>query len=324
MTLVGRGEHVRVINEKGVRVTTKYGADRIARGASLRAITSLDAVTEHVDYLLMSVKDRAMPGVLKDLAAARDRIGCAFSLQNGVDHDEQLALALGREKVIGALTMEGAAMPSPGVIEHLLASTTYLGELSGTRTPRVLKLAAALQRGGLRAEIITEIRIAQWTKFIQSCAASGVCGVTRLGYAPATYSLHGARLYVSLVQEGVAVMRAQGMEPGPFFTDAARVCDLANLPLDDAVDMVRRTAQALIARGYTGTTSLARDLAAGKVSEVDAIIGAMIRIGEQSGVATPTIRTVYWAVKAADSWNGSRAPGRPLRFPALPVDHDRR
>jgi len=48
---------------------------------------------------------------------------------------------------------------------------------------------------------------------VQSCAASSVGGVTRLGLAPATAGDAGARLHVALVREVFAVMHALGIEP---------------------------------------------------------------------------------------------------------------
>lgn len=306
VTLVGNESNVRAINANGVRIIEHDRADRIAQGSSLRAVTRLDQVGGTIDYLLVTVKAPDMPVVLKELAPFHDRASCAFSFQNGVDHDEQLAQVLGRETVVGAMTMEGAAMPAPGVIDHLLASTTYVGEFSGKRTLRISRLAALLGRSGFRTQIVDDIRTAQWTKFVQSCASSAVCGATRLGYAPATQTPHGALLYVNLLTEGVAVMRAQGMEPGHYFTDAARVRDLANKPTTKAIEIVRTIAQELIERGYIGNTSLARDLEAGKRSEVDSIIGSMVQMGARYGVATPTIRAMYWAIKAVDEASHSQ------------------
>jgi len=101
-------------------------------------------------------------------------------------------------------------------------------------------------------------------------------------------------------------MRAQGMEPGHYFTDAARVRDLANKPTTKAIEIVRTIAQELIERGYIGNTSLARDLEAGKRSEVDSIIGSMVQMGARYGVATPTIRAMYWAIKAVDEASHSQ------------------
>ncbi len=164
-------------------------------------------------------------------------------------------------------------------------------------------LAQAFRRGRLNTEVVPDIAVAKWTKFVQICGASGLCGVSRVGYAAATRTESGARLYVRLIKEGIAVMRARGLEPGPYFTEAARVQGIASLPEGDAVAMVRGLADELLTRGYTGSTSLSRDLQAGRPSEVDALLGTMIGAGEQLGVETPVMRVIYQAIKAADVVN---------------------
>ena len=303
VTLIGRRDHVLAINERGVLIRDMLRGERCVIGDGLRAVTDPSHVAGTVDYLLVAVKDRDLHVALERTRSLRSPARCVFSLQNGIEHDHQIRAVFGANGVIGALTMEGAAMPLPGVIEHVLASTTYLGEFSGARSERVEILAAALRRGGLLTEVIDDIEGAKWTKFVQSCAASGICGVSRLGYTSATGTEAGARLYVRLVKEGVAVMRAHGLEPRAQFADAARIDDISGMPEDAAVAMVHALAAELLADGYTGTTSLARDLQSGRPSEVDAIMGAMARSARRLGVDTPTLNAVYLAIKAVDEVN---------------------
>lgn len=300
VTLVAREDHARAINEGGLVVTKAGRKELLASGTGLLAVTDVRDVRGAVDYLLVAVKTTDLDSALEHAAMFRDRLGCVFSLQNGVNHDEMLGRAFGPERVIGAVTMEGAQLTGPGVVEHLLASATYVGEANGQRSVRTARLAEALQRGMLRTEVSDNISAASWTKFVQSCAASGVCGVTQLGYAPATRTISGATLYVHLVREGVKVMRARGMEPSEIFTDAARIRDIAGMSVDRAIGVVRTLATEMIAKGYAGSTSLARDLQRGRRTEVDALMGAMYRAGERLGVPMPNMKAVYLAMKAAD------------------------
>lgn len=310
VTLVAREPHARAINQHGILITRAGDGERRLFGRDLMAVTELAQVAGPIDYLLIAVKRTDLEPILARLGAIRSQVDCVFSLQNGIDHDDILRRAFGPERVIGALTMEGAAMPGPGVIDHLLTSTTYVGEFSGEPSTRTALLAAELTRGTLHTVVIDGIGAAKWTKFVQSCAASGLCGVTRLGYAPATRSLGGATLYVELIREGVSVMRAQGLEPATIFTDAAQVRTIGGLPQDQAVTLVRRLAEELIQKGYTGSTSLARDLDRGRPTEVEALMGTMHRAGRELGVATPHTTAVYLAIKAADEAVSNR--GMPI------------
>ncbi len=319
VTLVGRRDLVTIVNLEGVLLVDNQGVETRIAGAGLRAVTRLDQVEGTVDYLLFTVKNRDLGPVLEDARVLVGRTNCALSLLNGVDQEDRISDVFGAGAVVGALTMEGASMPAPAVVKHILPSTTYLGEFSGAMSERVTTLAEAFRRGHLATEVVPDIPVAKWTKFVQICGASGLCGASRVGYAAATRTEAGARLYVRLVNEGAAVMRARGLEPGAYFTEAARVQAIAGMAEDEAVAMVRDLADELLRRGYTGTTSLSRDLQAGRPSEVDALMGDMIRIGERMGVETPAMRAVYWAIKTADEVNAdARAQSTPP--PVTPGD----
>lgn len=305
VTLIAREPHATAINREGIRITRAGHAKQHVAGAGLKAVTDTAQVAGSIDYVLVAVKTTDLAATLERARAMALSAECVFSLQNGIDHDDGLRHAFGGEQVIGAVTMEGAAMAAPGVVDHLLASSTYVGEFSGQRSERTARLAAILTRGGLRTEVTNKISVAKWTKFVQSCAASGLCGVTRVGYAAATRSLSGATLYVNLIREGVSVIRAQGMEPAAIFTDAAQVRTVADLPEDQAIALVSGLATQLIEHGYTGSTSLARDLDSGRPSEVEALMGVMHRAGARFGVATPHTTAAYLAIKAADEAAGS-------------------
>ncbi len=310
VTLVARPAHRDVIERRGIRLRGQSGGEVVARGEGLTAVAHPSLVEGEVDYLVVTVKRTDTQSALAGADPVRERVRCALSLQNGIDQDEPLAAAFGRGTVLGGMTMEGAAMPEPGVIDHLLASTTYLGELDGKVTARVEALAEVLGNGGLATKVVEDIGAGRWTKFVQSCAASGLCGVTRLGYAPATATDAGARLYVALIREGVAVMRERGMDPSAWFSDAAPVREVADLATEDAVAMIRTLAVALIEGGYVGSTSLARDLERGRRSEADALMGEMVRAGAELGIPTPTMRTVYLAIKTVDDTRDI-VPGMP-------------
>jgi 2-dehydropantoate 2-reductase len=310
VTLVGRGEHIRAVVDGGAVVMDRERGSLKAVGPGFTAVTDLAAIEGDIDYLLVCVKQSDTGAALAAARAVGSRVGCVLSLQNGLEQDDDLARAFGADKVIGATTMEGAALVRPGVIEHLLSSTTYLGEVSGVPSERVERLAGVLRLGGLPTEAVADVKTAQWTKFVQSCAASGICGVTGLGYAPATATEAGAQLYLGLVREGVAVMRAHGLEPGPFFGDALRIREISRGSEHDAVALIRGVAADLLARGYTGTTSLARDLAAGRPTELDALLGAMIRAAGRGGVAVPTMRAIHLAIGTMEASGRARTVPR--------------
>lgn len=302
VTLIGREAHMKAINEQGVSLTGEVGEGKSFKSENLRGVTSIFEVEGEIDYLLITVKDRGMDEALKDLEKVKDKVRCAFSFQNGITHDERIAGIVGWDKVIGGVTIEGADMPEPGVINYDLTSYTYFGEYDGSKSERVEKIAEVLRRGGMDIRVISNIKAAKWTKFVQICAASGVCGATLLGFAVAGRTLAGAQIYVGIVKEGVEIMRALGLEPGDYFPGIGMVKLVAELPLVDAVEAVKSRSEALYQKGFLGGTSLMRDIQRGKKAEVDSLMGTLYFIGDKMGIPTPTTRTIYWVTKAVDEY----------------------
>ncbi|MCB2224463.1 MAG: 2-dehydropantoate 2-reductase [Actinobacteria bacterium] len=300
VTLLARGAHREAMAARGVGLIGGDGAREVLQGPGLRIAAGPGEVDRPIDYLIVAVKGRDFAGAM-ETASALPPVGCALTLQNGIRFERGLADVLGAGRVIGAMTMEGAEMPEPGTVRHMLPAVTYLGERVGEATGRVRRLAEAMEAGGLPARVIEDVAAAVWTKFVQSCAASGVCGVTRLGYAPATATAAGADLYVRLVLEGLAVMRAEGLRPGPYLGDAAspQAVGAAAGPAE-AADLVRRTAARLIDAGYVGGTSLLRDLEAGRPTEAEYLMGDMVRTAAGHRVPVPTMAAVHLAIAAAD------------------------
>ena len=58
-----------------------------------------------------------------------------------------------------------------------------------------------------------------------------------------------------------------------------------------------------------GTTSLYRDMDAGRPSELEAQLGAVVRLGEEAGVVTPVCQTLYGVLLPAEL-QARRAGGR--------------
>jgi len=144
-------------------MTGSLGGGKVVRSDRLRAVTDIHQVKGQIDYLLVTVKDKNMDETLLSVKDMHDQIKAVFSFQNGITHEDKLAEVFGWEKVIGGVTIEGADMPGPGVIDYTLASTTYFGEFDGSMTERVNALAEIFRRGGMSSEAIPNIKSAKCT-----------------------------------------------------------------------------------------------------------------------------------------------------------------
>jgi 2-dehydropantoate 2-reductase len=91
--------------------------------------------------VLVAVKSQHTAAAAATLAGRVRSDGFVVSLQNGLNAD-QLADAVGRERVVEAFVNFGADVLEPGVVLRGNRGTFMLGELDGTVTDRVRSLAA--------------------------------------------------------------------------------------------------------------------------------------------------------------------------------------
>ena len=90
---------------------------------------------------------------------------------------------VGREHVLAGKTYTGGVMLAPG---HILSGTkgkeTIIGELDGTLSPRVQRIAAAFNHAGLATEVSDNILGTMWDKLLVN-VATGALGVSFGAYA---------------------------------------------------------------------------------------------------------------------------------------------
>jgi 2-dehydropantoate 2-reductase len=264
VTFIARGAHLAAIRERGLEVKGA-GDGFLVRPA--KATDDLGAVGI-VDTVLVAVKTWQLPDLAPKLRSMVGPKTLVLPLLNGVDATAQLAQALGPDCVLGGLCNVISWVAGPGTIEHLGASSSVtFGELSGKVTPRVDALRDALTSAAIKAVVPVDITAAIWRKFAFITSFGGVGAVAR---APA-----GTLRAIAPVRE----LLAQAV--GEVFT----VGRARGVGLDG--DEVAKTMAYFDTLPPDGFASMARDLFAGKRSELDAWNGAVARLGRDAGVPTP-------------------------------------
>jgi 2-dehydropantoate 2-reductase len=199
---------------------------------------------------------------------------CVVPLQNGVETPALLADRLGSEHVLGGLCAAFSFVAGPGHIRHI-GGGQYIefGELDKAKTERVERLREAFALAGVSVEVSTDIHIALWEKFILVEPFGALSAVTRAPIGVLMTAPETRKLMVLGVEEIDRVARARA------------------IPLAD--DIVTRSIASLDTFLPSATSSLQRDIAAGKRSELDAWAGAVVRLGKEVDVATPLHAFLY-------------------------------
>lgn len=290
VTLFARGPHLRAMQERGVHVKSAEG-DFAVRPA---VIGSFEQAAPF-DVIFLGVKAHALTQLAPQLKPVIGPETAVVSTQNGVpwwyfegfggefdgmrlervDAGGVISAAIDAKNVIGSIVYFATEIPEPGVVQHIEGNRITLGEPDGTRSDRCRKIAEALIASGLRAPITTRIRHEIWVKVLGNASFNPVSALTRATLAQMARDPGVASVIRSIMQEVEAVSQKLGME----------------LP----VSIDQRMAGAEKVGEHK--TSMLQDLEAGRPMELEALVGAVVEIGERVGLPMDTTRTVYNCVK---------------------------
>lgn len=265
VAFIARGAHLTALRSEGLTIeSTAHGNLHLA---SVRA-TDDPARCPPPDWVILSVK---LPDSEAAVRLVRPLVGphtAVLSLQNGVSKDELLRREFGAAAVVGGVAYVGAYIERPGVIHQIGAMQGIdFGEYDGRASERTQALLAALQAAGITARVSADIRRTIWEKFVLLVGISGATTAVRAPVGPIRANPRARAFLLQLMQETVAVGRAQGV----------------NLPVDFADDRL-----ALVdTMAAEMDSSMHHDLRTGRPLEVEWLSGTVAELGAQGGIATP-------------------------------------
>jgi 2-dehydropantoate 2-reductase len=267
---IARNENLKAMQANGLWIDSIKGDFHIK---PVQATNDPKQVGE-VEMVLIGVKAWQVAEIAPTLQPLIGKDTGVIFLGNGVDAPSQLIPVLGEEHVLGGLCRISVYLTGPGHIRHAgVDPFLALGELDGRRSARVESLRQAFQHAGVNAIVPADIWAAMWEKFVFIASISGVGAVTRAptgilrGIPETRQMLEGA------IEEVENLARARGIQ----------------LPSDIAIktmSFIDGMAPAVIA-------SMQRDIMEGRPSELEAQNGAVVRMGKETGIATPIHAFIY-------------------------------
>ncbi len=266
VSFVARGAHAEAMRRSGLRIRSELG------DAELKVRVLDDpAAAGPSDLVVVAVKLWDTGSAAR--AVARVPRADVVSLQNGVDKDEVLAGAVGRDRVLGGVTHIGAVIAEPGVVAHTgKLQRVTLGELDGSSTPRLLAAADAFRSAGVETIVSGDIRRVTWEKFVFLTALSGMTALTRKPIGEIRAHPATRAMLLDALREAAAVARAEGV------------------PLDE--EFVQKQLQLIDAFPAAMLSSMAQDLLRGRKLELPWLSGAVVRRAEKYGLAVPAHRAI--------------------------------
>jgi len=255
------------IEEKGKKQTIRVNA------------TSDAASVGKADLIIFFVKAYHTEKASSDALVLQKKSTVFLTLQNGLGNEEAICKQVDPREVILGVTNHGATFLGPGRIRHAGRGKTYVGELDGTRTDRVTRIAQVFTKAGIETEISSNIQTLVWNKLFINVGINAVAALTGLKNGRLLDYPETLRLMEALVSEAVAVARKKGIpiEGNPFET-------------------VKAVAEAT----RENRCSMGQDFDNRRKTEIDAINGAVVRGAERLNMSVPYNQMITDLIKVIE------------------------
>lgn len=291
VTLVARGAQLAAIAANGIELDEGKFGNNTVRVSTLAGDL---ASAEGCDVIVVALKSYQLAAVAEQLGTLASKGAFVLSLQNGVpwwfaqgntsrslesvDPGGKLLNALPQRSVAGGVIYVASEVTAPGRVKVAGRGRLVLGEPDGRDSPRLQMLAALLQRCGIAAEVVGDIRKHVWAKLWRNAAFNPVSCITRATLGDIASDTDMVPVVTALLDEVAQVAAAYGVT-------------------------IDETAASLISattKFGAHKTSMLQDLERGRPLELGAMVGAVIELAQAQGIAVPHLTTVYACARLAE------------------------
>jgi 2-dehydropantoate 2-reductase len=290
VVLHARGPHLRAMQDRGLRVISPDGDFEVKP-----AVAADFAAIGQADVVFLGVKAHSLTALAPTLTPLLGPSTVVVSTQNGipwwyfqgiggefdglrlerVDPGGVIADAIEPRRVVGSLAYFATEIVEPGVIRHTEGNRISFGEPDGAKSERARAIAEALIAAGFRCPVTPRFRHEIWVKLLGNVAFNPISALTGATLEELARHPDVSRLVRELMAETEAVAGKLGIE----------------VPI--SIDQRMAGAEKVGAH----KTSMLQDLEAGRPMELEAVVGAVVELGERLGVPMPSTRAVYACAK---------------------------
>jgi 2-dehydropantoate 2-reductase len=285
VTLIARGPHLAAMQAKGLTLVEE-GKTLVTRPAA----TDDPAQAGPQDVVIITLKAPGVPAIAERMQPLLGPDTAVVTAMNGVpwwyfhglegpwrdrriaclDPDGRLERAIETRRVIGCVVYPAATIAEPGVVHHQYGNRFMLGEPDGRRTARIEALSRVLTKAGFKAPVRPTIRDDIWIKLWGNLSFNPVSALTQATLARIATDPGTRDVIRRMMAEAEQVGRKLGVE--------------------FSVDIETRIGWAADVGEHR--TSMLQDLEQGRAMEIDALLRAVVEMGDLVGIETPILDAI--------------------------------
>ena len=288
VTFIVRGANLEAVRSRGVRLILADGTEHLASDV----MATQDYVAAGAQELvILAVKAHQLEAVARDVPHLCGPDTVVVTMQNGipywyfhqhggewagsvvrsVDPSGVIARMIPPERVLGCVVYPAAELIAPGVVQHIEGDRFPVGELDGTSSERVRRVSQCFARAGFKAPVLEDIRAEIWLKLWGNLTFNPISALTRSTLADICQFPATRELAAAMMTEAQTIAHKLGI--------AFRVS------LEKRIAGAERVGQ--------HKTSMLQDVEAGRLPELEALVGSVVELGRLTGTPTPHIEAVY-------------------------------
>ena len=271
-------EHLNVIRESGLRVSGFSGDNTVK---NIKVSNDINDAKGY-ELFIIATKASGVGAVASKLSKIASKSSIILTIQNGLGAGERISTFMPTDNILlGVAQGFGAAMIGPGHAHHNNMSMIRIGEMNGGMTSRLETLVKTWCDAGFNAKAFDDIEQLIWEKFVCNVAWSGSCSIFRktIGQVMESEEMFN-------IAKGCAI-------------EAKKMGDIkkVNFTFDETVSYITEFGKKLL----NSKPSMLQDVEANRLSEIDAINGMVVTLGNQYDIETPYNTAVSSIIKAQEA-----------------------
>jgi 2-dehydropantoate 2-reductase len=273
VSLIGRRDHVKAINDNGLKIISSQGQEII----KVKALMKLD---HSYNLVIFATKTQDLEQAYQDNQDFLQNEPVILTTQNGVQADNMISVHFEPDTIISSIVMFGATYMRPGEITYNFPGDWIIGKPFSVNDSRVVEVEKIL-KNAFPVVVTHEIVGMKWLKLFvnfNNCIPALIGKSMQETFADIDF----CRLSVMLLKEGLDIVRSAHIELKslPQFP-VDRVLGLSQLPIDQGASIINKTLTSLSKEPLYG--SILQSIMRKKVSEIDFINGEVVVLARSTG-----------------------------------------
>jgi len=272
ISLVATSDRYDRLKEKGLIVNGKHYFFHVIRPEEKTPLS---------DFIIVTVKHHHLEEAIRDISNRVGEKSLILSIMNGIESEEQIAVAYGADKVLYGVAVGIDAVRHANSITFSQQGKLFFGEAKNLHhTEPVMRVQSLFNRAGIIYEIPEDMIRILWWKFMINVGINQASAALSAPYSVFHNFQEARELMESAMREVITIAKAEGIH---LFEE-----DIENWN------------SFLSTLSPQGKTSMLQDVEAKRKTEIEMFAGKVIELGKKHGIPTPINQTLYRLIKVIE------------------------